>query len=146
MSSSTSQFPTWGDIWITRAIPLLAVVLIYRLVSQELAMRNSNPSTSFMDAVAASLARHGKAASTVDLRWHAPNATEINDLSRVIGGSGVYGFIFNSSSTSPNDYGVYNWCNMPHVRATEYKQPSSEYQLQYVEVVRRDWDAAAVRC
>jgi 2-phosphoxylose phosphatase len=99
-----------------------------------------------MDAVAASLARHGKAASTVDLRWHAPNATEINDLSRVIGGSGVYGFIFNSSSTSPNDYGVYNWCNMPHVRATEYKQPSSEYQLQYVEVVRRDWDAAAVRC
>lgn len=90
-----------------------------------------------MAAVAASMARHGQAASTVDLSWHAPSATEINNLTQVIGGSGVYGFIFNSSNTPAREYGTYNWCNMPHVRATEYKTPSSEYQLQYVELVRQ---------
>ncbi|PSS06722.1 hypothetical protein M430DRAFT_54522 [Amorphotheca resinae ATCC 22711] len=90
-----------------------------------------------MAALAASLARHGKAASTVDISWYPPNATVINDLSQVIGGSGVYGFIYNSSTTPPNEYGTYNWCNMPHVRATEYKRPSPEYQLQYVEVIHR---------
>lgn len=97
----------------------------------------SNPGIGFMAAVAASMARHGQAASTVDLSWHAPSATEINNLTQVIGGSGVYGFIFNSSNTPAREYGTYNWCNMPHVRATEYKTPSSEYQLQYVELVRQ---------
>lgn len=93
----------------------------------------TNPRTSFFAAVAASLARTGKA--DVDLSWHAPNATEINDLSKVIAGDGVYGFIYNGSTVSDAAYGTYNWCNMPHVRATEYKKPSSEYKLQYVEVV-----------
>jgi acid phosphatase len=96
----------------------------------------SNPRKSFIAAVAASLARHGNAQS-VDLSWHAPNATAINDLTQAIGGSGVYGFIYNSSTTPDGAYGTYNWCNMPHVRATEYKKPSSEYKLQYVEVVSR---------
>jgi acid phosphatase len=93
----------------------------------------SSPSQSFMALVAASLARHTKAA--VDLSWHAPNATSINDLSQVISGTGINGFIYNTSTTPDNEYGVYNWCNMPHVRATEYIKPSSEYKLQYVEVV-----------
>ena len=115
---------------------MLVVAVIYRLVVQDTATMRSNPSMAFMAAVAASLARHGTAASTVDLGWHAPSATEINNLTQVIDGSGVYGFIFNSSNTPPHEYGTYNWCNMPHVRATEYKKPSSEYQLQYVEVVR----------
>lgn len=90
---------------------------------------------SFIAAVAASLARHGKTASTVDLSWHAPNATSINDLSQVVSGTGIYGFIYNSSTTPADEYGIYNWCNMPHVRATEYMKPSSEYELKYVEVV-----------
>lgn len=93
------------------------------------------PANIFIAAVAASLARHGKAASTIDLSWYAPNATSINDLSQVISGTGVYGFIYNSSATPAEEYGIYNSCNMPHVRATEYKKPSSEYKLQYVEVV-----------
>jgi acid phosphatase len=87
-----------------------------------------------MAAVAASLARHGKAA-TVDLGWYPPNTTNINDLSQVIGGSDIYGWIFNNSQVPANEYGIYNWCNMPHVRKTEYKVPPSEYKLQYVEVV-----------
>jgi len=95
----------------------------------------ANPRAGWMAAVAASLARHGKAANTVDLGWHAPNATQINDLTKVIGGEGIYGWIYDNSITPAGEYGVYNWCNMPHVRATEYKTPDAEYKLQYVEVV-----------
>lgn len=95
----------------------------------------TNPRASFMAAVAAALARHSNAAATVDLSWHAPNATFINNLTQVIGGSGIYGYIYDSSETPDEEYGIYNWCNMPHVRKTEYKKPSSEYKLQYVELV-----------
>jgi hypothetical protein len=129
------QLPVFGAPWITRLIPLLGIILIYRIVSQEIYTMRSNPGASFMLAVAASFVRHSKAASTVDLNWHAPNATAINDLYQVISGSGIYGFIYNSSVTPVDRYGTYNWCNMPHVRATEYKEPSPEYTLQYVEVV-----------
>lgn len=94
----------------------------------------TDPKKSLFAAVAASLARHGKAA-TVDLGWHAPNATAINNLTQVVDGSGVYGFIYNESYTPADEYGTYNWCNMPHVRKEEYKVPSAEYKLQYVEVV-----------
>ena len=67
--------------------------------------------------------------------WFGPNATSINNLTQVIGGSGVYGFIYNSSRTPDSEYGTYNWCNMPHVRAKEYVKPADEFELQYVEVV-----------
>lgn len=96
----------------------------------------TNPRSSFIAVVAASLVRHGKAV-TVDLSWHAPDATAINNLAQVIGGTGVDGFVYNSSTVPADQYGVYDWCNMPHVRKTEYKKPSSEYKLQYVEVVGR---------
>ena len=87
-----------------------------------------------MAALASSLARHSSA-QTVDLGWYAPNATSINDLTQVIGGDVFYGWVYNSSQVPRDEYGIYNWCNMPHVRKTEYKVPSSEYKLQYVEVV-----------
>lgn len=135
MPAPTSQLTARPAFWILTVIPVLVVVLLYRLFSQEIAAMRFNPTTTFMAALVASLARHGTATSTVDLSWHAPSATEINNLTQVIGGSGVYGFIFNSSTTPAHEYGTYNWCNMPHVRATEYKKPSSEYKLQYVEVV-----------
>lgn len=74
--------------------------------------------------------------SNVDLGWHAPNATGINDLRTVINGTGVYGFIFNSSVTPiTSGYNQYNWCNMPHVRRQEYIVPPSEFKLEYAEVV-----------
>lgn len=75
---------------------------------------------------------------TVDLSWHAPKSTNINNLSTAINGTGIYGFIFNSSTLPPGTpYGTYDWCNMPHVRPKEYKKANSSFQLQYVELVHR---------
>jgi hypothetical protein len=145
MGAPRVQLPVVGASWITRLIPTLGIIILYRIFSQEVFTLRSNPRQSFMAVVAASSASHGKAASIVDLSWHAPNATNINDLSQVIGGSGIYGFIYNSSATPANEYGIYNWCNMPHVRATEYNKPSSEYKLQYVEVVSQSGPIEADR-
>lgn len=73
---------------------------------------------------------------SVGLTWHPPNSSWINDLGSVINGTGIHGFIFNSSDLpSGVSYGSYNWCNMPHVRRQEYPVASREYKLQYVEVV-----------
>jgi hypothetical protein len=107
---------------------------LYRIVSQDYFAMRTNPRSNLMAAVAASLIRHGKAAS-VDLSWYAPNATSINNLTQVMTGSDIYGWVYNNSQVPADEYGIYNWCNMPHVRKTEYKVPSSEYKLQYVEVV-----------
>jgi len=49
-----------------------------------------------------------------------PSSTTINNLTFVLNGSGTPG-IFNSSVTPDKEYGIYNWCNMPHVRQREYK-------------------------
>lgn len=135
MDTPRPRPPVCGGNLLTKLIPVIGILLLYRIIEQGLAAMRSNPRTSFIAAVAASLTRHGQAASTVDLSWHAPNATGINNLTEVIGGAGVYGFVYNSSQTPAGQYGVYNWCNMPHVRATEYQKPGSEYKLQYVEVV-----------
>ena len=84
--------------------------------------------------LSASLATiHG--VNAVDTAWHSPNATQINNLDKVLDGKGVYGFIFNSSHTPDKEYGQYNWCNMPHVRRSEYIKAPDEYELQYIEVV-----------
>lgn len=75
--------------------------------------------------------------SAVDLGWYAPSQTLVNNLTNVVSDStsGVYGFIYDSSYTPDEAYGTYNWCNMPHVRALEYKVPPDEYELVYVELV-----------
>ncbi|KAL9095685.1 MAG: hypothetical protein Q9165_002117 [Trypethelium subeluteriae] len=76
--------------------------------------------------------------NTTDLTWHAPNSSQVNSLSSVINGTGVYGFIFNSSGVpTGSSYGTYNWCNMPHVRPQEYPKADSSYELEYVEVIHR---------
>jgi hypothetical protein len=72
---------------------------------------------------------------TIDNAWYPPNATWITDLSAVVNGTGVHGFIFDDSYPTNVAYGGYNWCNMPHVRQSEYVIPSSEYELEYVELV-----------
>ena len=71
----------------------------------------------------------------VDLNWHPPRNTSINDLDAALHGTGVYGFIFNSSDTPDAEYGTYNWCNMPHVRKKEYKRAGEGFELRFVEVV-----------
>lgn len=73
--------------------------------------------------------------ATVDLKWHAPNKSWINDLGQVVNGTGTNGFVFNSSQLPVGTpYGTYNWCNMPHVRAGEYPIVGDEFELIYVEV------------
>ncbi|KAF2000748.1 phosphoglycerate mutase-like protein [Amniculicola lignicola CBS 123094] len=77
-------------------------------------------------------------AQSVDLNWHAPKQTWINDLSAVLNGTGTHGFIFNSSALpARTPYGTYNWCNMPHVRKDIYPKANKEYELEYVEVIHR---------
>ncbi|KAI0846491.1 phosphoglycerate mutase-like protein [Daldinia vernicosa] len=60
------------------------------------------------------------AAQKVDLGWYPPSNTSINNLTTALHGEGIYGFIFNTSETSDAQYGTYNWCNMPHVRKTDF--------------------------
>ncbi|KAK3068355.1 hypothetical protein LTR53_014154 [Teratosphaeriaceae sp. CCFEE 6253] len=73
--------------------------------------------------------------TTVDLSWHPPAKTQINDLSSVLDGTGIYGFVFNSSQAP---LGTYNWCNMPHTNPATYpKVNDSSYKLEYVEVIHR---------
>ncbi|KAI2602506.1 phosphoglycerate mutase-like protein [Hypoxylon sp. NC1633] len=72
-----------------------------------------------------------------DLAWYAPSNTSINNLTAALASRGVYGFIFNSSETPDVQYGTYNWCNMPHVRRSEYVRAPAEYELRYVEVIQR---------
>ncbi|QDS67453.1 hypothetical protein FKW77_000612 [Venturia effusa] len=74
---------------------------------------------------------------SVDADWHPPNATWITDLSDIINGTGVHGFIFNNSYPEDVAYGNYNWCNMPHVRQSEYVVPGPEFELEYVELIHR---------
>lgn len=71
----------------------------------------------------------------VDLGWYPPTNTSVNNLTTALHGTGIYGFIFNSSNTPTAQYGTYNWCNMPHVRRTEYIRAAPGYDLRYVEVV-----------
>jgi hypothetical protein len=72
---------------------------------------------------------------TVDLKWHAPKKSWINDLGQVLNATGTNGFVFNSSQLpAGTKYGTYNWCNMPHVRPQEYPKASEDFELIYVEV------------
>ncbi|KAI0189874.1 histidine acid phosphatase [Astrocystis sublimbata] len=78
------------------------------------------------------------ATAAVDLNWHPPSQTSINNLTTALHGDGIYGFIFDSSHTPDDVYGTYNWCHMPHVRKTEYVRPEGdEFELVYVEVIQR---------
>ncbi|KAF1841638.1 cytochrome P450 [Cucurbitaria berberidis CBS 394.84] len=75
---------------------------------------------------------------TVDLGWHAPKKSWINDLGQVLNGTGTNGFVFGGSELPKGvKYGTYNWCNMPHVRKEEYPVAAKEYDLVYVEVIHR---------
>ena len=75
--------------------------------------------------------------SSIDKLWYPPDSNPINDLNTVINGTGVYGFVFNSSyaPVSNDYYGGYDYCNMPHVNKAQYLKPSDKFTLEYVEVV-----------
>ena len=67
-------------------------------------------------------------ASAISTAWYPPNASFINDLTVVVNGTKIAGLDFNTT---------FNFCNIPHVRATEYVVPPAKYTLRYVEVIQR---------
>ncbi|KXN85635.1 Lysophosphatidic acid phosphatase type 6 [Leucoagaricus sp. SymC.cos] len=78
----------------------------------------------------------GAASAIATVVHYPPASTNINNLTFALHGTGRPG-IFNSSVTPNREYGIYNWCNMPHVRSMEYKSPSNDFELQFVEVIQR---------
>lgn len=108
-------------------------------------LRAATPTDPLFPASAAPADDGMTNSTTVDLGWYPPSQTVINNLTNVVDTdtTGVYGFIFNSSYTPDDEYGTYNWCNMPHVRPLEYVKPSEEYELAYVELVSfTTWEGA----
>ncbi|KAK0199777.1 phosphoglycerate mutase-like protein [Desarmillaria ectypa] len=74
----------------------------------------------------------------VNVTHYAPRSTNINNLTYAVNGTTDAPGIYNTSTTPDSEYGTYyNWCNMPHVRVREYVTPSSNYTLEYVEVIQR---------
>ncbi|CRK48254.1 hypothetical protein BN1723_020493, partial [Verticillium longisporum] len=74
-------------------------------------------------------------AQSIDVSWHAPAKSQVNaNFTEVLNGEGKWGFIYDTSETPIDKYGTYNWCNMPHVRKTEYVKPSDDFELKYVEL------------
>ncbi|KAM4059298.1 Histidine acid phosphatase family protein [Hirsutella rhossiliensis] len=88
-------------------------------------------------SAAAAVAQSPVTSAGADIKWHAPSQTSVSNLTEALHGSGVFGFIFNSSATPDDEYGIYNWCNMPHVRRSEYLQPKPEFELRFVELIHR---------
>jgi hypothetical protein len=126
--------PAAGMSWSLIAVFSILLASLWIIFEETIAMRVITGLTALAGASTASAA----AIAPVDLAWYPPNATAINNLDSVLKSSGVYGFVYNSSTNPKNvPYGTYNWCNMPHVRKTEYVKPSKEYKLKYVEIVSR---------
>ncbi len=158
--------PISGSPWATRLVVGLGLVLLAQLVAYEIramwttttatTTKTPGPSWLFLTALASSSAAFSAevettaaaavavtaaavsaaTAAVVDLSWHAPSQTALNNLTAALDGQGVYGFIYNSSDTPDELYGTYNWCNMPHVRPREYVRPPAGFELVYVELVR----------
>lgn len=91
---------------------------------------------TLVSALLSPIAPNNPSSTSIDAIWYPPNATWITDLAEVINGTGVHGFTFNNSYPKNVAYGDYNWCNMPHIRQTEYVTPDPQYELEYVELVR----------
>jgi hypothetical protein len=107
----------------------IGLLIVLELLGDRVGMMRATTATFFAVVLV------GQGYAQVDLSWHKPNASVINDLKGVIDGEGVWGYIYNTSVTPDEQYGIYNWCNMPHVRAKEYPRAKPGYKLQYVEVV-----------
>ncbi|KAF2104255.1 histidine acid phosphatase-like protein [Rhizodiscina lignyota] len=74
----------------------------------------------------------------INAQWRKPAKFWDTDLDATINAKGTYNFIFNSSTLPKGiKYGSYDYCNMPHVRKPEYRIPSKEYKLEYVEIIHR---------
>ncbi|KAK9377825.1 histidine phosphatase superfamily [Lipomyces chichibuensis] len=68
---------------------------------------------------------------------YSPTNTSIGDLEAVFNpATGTNGGYYSGSFVPDDDYGAYDYCNMPHTRAREYMIPGG-YNLQYVELIHR---------
>jgi acid phosphatase len=115
---------------------LVVIALLVEVFKQELSAMLTRGHHMLLAFAGVGLSQSsGTSSSTIDLSWHPPKQTQINNITAVMAGKGVYGFIYNSSDTPNDRYGTYNWCNMPHVRKKEYVKAPSEYDLVYVELV-----------
>jgi acid phosphatase len=119
-----------------RAVPIWTIILIFTLALGLFLSLTGTMALRAYSTVAVGLGLLiNPATAAVDGGWYAPTGSKVNNLTEALHGTGTYGFIFNSSHTPDDQYGVYNWCNMPHVRKQEYIKPGDEFKLQYVEVV-----------
>jgi hypothetical protein len=126
------------NISLIRVVVYLIVVAFSTMVLLNMWKGNSafTALVLFRTNPAQALSQCDSGSGTANLKWYRPNSTAINNLTAVINGTGTYGFQFQSTTPTSAPYTTYNWCNMPHVRQQEYVVPPSEYELQYVEVVR----------
>ncbi|KAK4942617.1 hypothetical protein LTR28_008645 [Elasticomyces elasticus] len=121
-----------------RALPAVLAALTVAIYISVVMRFSPSKNPLFASLPLAGILAHAAGTSSVDLNWYPPVVSFINDLATVINGTGVNGFVFNSSVLPAGvPYGTYNWCNMPHVRPQEYLQVDESYMLEYVEVVHR---------
>ena len=104
----------------SQATPSLLAALSYIPISKAQSSYGSNGSCP--------------ANTNVSLEWYQPTKTQVNNLAHVINGTGVDGFIFNTSQGPLN---TYDWCNMPHTNPATYPTAKEGYKLEYVEVIHR---------
>ena len=123
----------------------VAFVLLTNLV--DVPMQLSRSASGFVLALTLGTTATAKnLTDEIDAQWRKPANFWDTDLRATIDVTGTFGFIFNSSSLPKGvRYGSYNYCNMPHVRKPEYKRPSGEFTLEYVEVVHRHHKRTAYR-
>ncbi|RCI14357.1 hypothetical protein L249_6007 [Ophiocordyceps polyrhachis-furcata BCC 54312] len=57
-------------------------------------------------------------------KWFAPSLSDVNNLT-------------SATLCRGNCSGLGNWCNEPRVRPSNYAPPTSEFELQYVELIHR---------
>ncbi|ROT40322.1 phosphoglycerate mutase-like protein [Sodiomyces alkalinus F11] len=131
----------WATFLIAAPVLLFFGLLVLLVLQTEHTMSTTLfPKVQSLLATIAAISGFGSAASaqSVDVSWYPPAQSQINrNFTQLLHSEGTWGFIYDSSETPDGEYGTYNWCNMPHVRKTEYVKPSHEYELQYVELIHR---------
>lgn len=87
----------------------------------------------------ASASANGSAYTYKGIPHYPSSVVPSNDLSQVFNAAaGTNNGFYNSSYLPEASYGDYNYCNMPHVRSTEYPDPRADgYALKYVELIHR---------
>ena len=132
---------SWKPHPVFRLLLTFALVAFTVQTAISVMMRFSKSIPSLLAAAqyvsyGAAAPEHGRCPANTDVsvKWYPPASTQVNNLETVINGTGIYGFIFNSSQGPLN---TYNWCNMPHANTQTYRKADSSYKLEYVELIHR---------